>query len=61
MYDAMKRREIKHLRAAGLGVERIASHAGVSPRTVERVSAEDARHWIASVSGKTELRPLTDG
>jgi hypothetical protein len=41
MHDAMKRLEIQHLRAAGLGVERTALHAGVSPRTVERVSAEE--------------------
>lgn len=37
----MKRLEIQHLRAAGLGVERTSSHAGVSPRTVERVSSEE--------------------
>jgi transposase len=41
MYDAMKRLEIQHLRAAGVGVERTALHLGVSPRTVERVSAEE--------------------
>lgn len=37
----MKRLERQHLRVAGLEVERIASHAGVSARTVERLSAED--------------------
>jgi transposase len=37
----MKRLEIQHLRAAGVGVERTALHSGVSPRTVERVSAEE--------------------
>jgi len=37
----MKRLEIQHLRGAGLGVERVAEQAEVSPRTVERVSAEE--------------------
>lgn len=38
----MKRLEIQHLRRAGLGVEVVADHTGVSPRTVERVSEEEA-------------------
>lgn len=36
----MKRLEIQHLRQAGLGVEVVAAHTEVSPRTVERVSEE---------------------
>jgi transposase len=51
MYDAMKRLEIQHLRAAGLGVERTAGHAGVSPRTVERVSAEEPIEDVVAAEG----------
>ncbi len=36
----MTRLKIQHLRGAGLGVEETAKAAGVSSRTVERVSAE---------------------
>lgn len=38
----MKRLQIQHLRSAGLSVERAASASGVSARTVERVSSEEA-------------------
>lgn len=49
----MKRLEIQHLRAAGLGVARTASHAGVSPRTVERVTAEEPiRDVVGAEAGR---------
>ena len=40
MYDGMKRLQIQHLREAGFPVEETAEACEVSPRTVERVSAE---------------------
>jgi transposase len=54
MYDAMTRLKIQHLRGAGLGVEETAKAAGVSSRTVERVSAEPPIEDLGRA--QTELR-----
>lgn len=52
----MKRLEVQTLRGAGVQVEDVARHAGVSPRTVERVAKEDRITDPVAVDESTSKR-----
>ena len=52
----MKRLQIQHLRGAGVSVEEVAIHTGVSPRTITRVSQEEPIGEPAEVEQSTRDR-----